>query len=124
MQVLSFGYKLPETGDFGDVWFPALEDNITRVNSHNHDGTNSSKLASSSITAVHQTVNSGDFSLVSGEYRATVNMPGGLDYDDYIIVCKDPASQDQVYLKVEKITDSQFYLYTNTQQDYEVYFVS
>lgn len=124
MITLSFGYKLPETGDFGNVWFPALEDNITRLNSHNHDGTNSSKLESSSITAIRQTTVSGDFSLVGSQYRATVNMPSGLDFDDYLIVCKDPASQDQVYLSVEKISDAQFYLYTNTQQDYEVYFVS
>ena len=41
MIVLSNGYKLPETGDFGDVWFPALEDNIQRINTHNHDGTDS-----------------------------------------------------------------------------------
>ena len=38
---LSNGYIKPEDGDTGAVWFDALEDNIQRVNDHNHDGSNS-----------------------------------------------------------------------------------
>lgn len=125
MIVLSNGYKLPETGDFGDVWFPALEDNITRVNSHNHDGSNSEKLTSANIAAVRQTVLSADFiDQGNGEFRATVAMPAGVLFDDTVILAKDPTTKDQVYLKLEKIGDSSFYLYTNYQQDFEVYFLS
>lgn len=124
MQVLSNGYKLPETGDFGDVWFPALEDNITRVNSHNHDGSNSEKLSSKNITAESQTVVSGSFSASGNAFRATVNMPAGLLFDDSAIICKDPTTKDQIHLKIEKINVSQFYLYTNFVQDFEVYFLT
>jgi hypothetical protein len=124
MIVLTNGYKLPETGDFGDVWFPALEDNIQRVNDHNHDGTNSEKLDSKNISATNQTVLAGDFSASGNAFRATVNMPSGLSFDDCVVLAKDPTTKDQVYLKVEKITVSQFYLYTNFVQDFEVYFLT
>jgi hypothetical protein len=124
MQTLSYGYKLPETGDFGDVWFPALEDNITRVNSHDHDGVNSTKLISSNISASYVSVASGSFSLVSGKYRATVDTPVGSLVDDFVIVCKDPTSKDQIFLEVEKLDDNTVYLYSNLAIDVEVYFLS
>lgn len=106
------------------MWFVSLEDNITRLNSHTHDGVNSSKITSSSVNSVKQTVLAGAFSLVGTQYRATVTMPGTLDFDNYVIVIKDPTTKDQVYLSVEKVTSTSFYIYTNTQQDYEVYLVS
>jgi len=124
MQVLSYGYKLPETGDFGDVWFVALEDNITRLNGHTHDGSDSSKLPSSAITPNKSTVVSGSFSLVSGEFRALVSVPAGMAYDDLVVICKDPATGEQVYLSVAKVSATTFYLYTSIQQDYEVYFLT
>lgn len=124
MQVLTNGYKLPETGDFGDVWFPALEDNIQRVNDHTHDGTNSEKLSSKNIAAENQTIVAGSFSASGNAFRATVSMPAGLLFDDAVIVAKDPTTKDQIYLKIEKINASQFYLYTNFVQDFEVYFLT
>ena len=124
MQVLSFGYKLPETGDFGDVWFPALEDNITRVNSHTHDGSNSSRITSQGIAAVTQTVLSGAFSLVGSKYEATVTATGVANIDEYAIHVKDPTTKDPIYLEVEKISTTQYKLFTNTVQDFEVYYLS
>lgn len=125
MIVLSNGYKLPETGDFGDVWFPSLEDNITRVNSHNHDGTNSEKLTSANISAVYQTELSASFiDQGGGVFRATVNTPAGVLFDDTMVMVKDPTTKDTVYLKIEKVNASQFYLFTNKQQDFEVYFLT
>ena len=124
MVVLSNGYKLPEDGDFGDVWFPAIEDNIQRLNDHDHDGLNSNKLESKNIAATNVTVASGSFSAFGNGFRATVNMPTGLSFDDCIIVAKDPTTKDQIYLGVEKITISQYYLYTNFVQDFEVYYLT
>lgn len=51
MDVLSYGYKKPQDGDTGDVFFPAIEDNIQRVNDHTHDGVNSAFIASQSPSA-------------------------------------------------------------------------
>ena len=123
MQTLSYGYKLTETGDFGDVWFTALEDNITRINTHSHNGTDSSNLTSLAIKGVHQTVVSGDFSVFGSGFRATVTLPASIVYDDYVVQVKD-SSGHIIMLTVEKINDTSFYLLTNTQQDYEVYFLS
>ena len=123
MIILTNGYKLPETGDFGDVWFPAIEDNIQRLNDHTHDGTNSEKLPATSISAINQTVLSGSFAVQpSGEFRATVNVPTGGDFDTMNISFRDPSTKDKVYLKYEKISVTQFYVYTNFVQDFEVIF--
>lgn len=124
MQVLTNGYKLPETGDFGDVWFPAIEDNIQRLNDHTHDGTNSEKLESKNIQANFSTVLSGAFSASGTKFRATVAVPSGADFDNMVILCKDPTSKDQMYLEIEKIDDSSFYVYLNIVQDVEVYFIT
>lgn len=123
MIILSNGYKLPETGDFGDVWFPALEDNIQRLNDHTHNGTDSEKILSTSVTGVNQTVLSGAFAVQpSGEFRATVNVAAGGEFDTMNISFRDPSTKDQVYLKYEKISVTQFYVYTNFVQDFEVLF--
>jgi len=45
-------------------------------------------------------------------------------YDDLVVICKDPATGEQVYLSVAKVSATTFYLYTSIQQDYEVYFLT
>jgi hypothetical protein len=50
MQTLSYGYFKPDTGDKGSVFFPKLELNWQRVNDHDHDGVNSKKISSGSIS--------------------------------------------------------------------------
>lgn len=123
MIVLSKGYKQPETGDFGDVWFPALSDNIDLSNSHTHNGTDGEKISGKDLNASTATVASGDFSdQGDGYWRATVTVPGGGLVDNYVIAVKDPTSKDPVFLKMEKLNTTQFYLYTNFVQDFEVYF--
>lgn len=51
MTTLTYGFKRPATGDQGSVWFPAMEDNITRLDAHDHDGTDSAQLTNSAIAA-------------------------------------------------------------------------
>lgn len=41
MITLSYGFEKPVNGDTGDVFFPALERDIQRLNDHTHDGVNS-----------------------------------------------------------------------------------
>lgn len=52
MEILSYGYKKPVNGDTGDVFFPALEENIQKQNDHTHDGVNSAFIASQSPSAM------------------------------------------------------------------------
>ena len=123
MIVLSKGWKLPETGDFGNVWFPALEDNINQMNSHDHDGVNSEKISGGNVKATSVTVTSGSFSLVSaGVYRATVTVPNAGLVDESKAVVKDPTSKNIMLLNQEKLNSTQFYIYINIPQNCEVYF--
>lgn len=123
MQTLSKGWKKPETGDFGDIWFPAMEDNIDQMNSHNHDGIDSEKIDISSVQKLTQTVLNTDFvDQGDGYHRALVTVPGGFLVDDFTIVLKDPTTKDQIHAKIEKVSGVTFYIYTNTVQNFEVYY--
>lgn len=123
MIILSKGYKKPQTGDFGDVWFPALEDNIDLSNSHNHDGIDGEKIDSISLNSTIATVLAAAFSdQGNGYWRATVTVPNGGLVDNYVITAKDPTTKEPVELRMEKLSATQFYLYTNTVQDFEVYY--
>lgn len=123
MITLSKGFKLPETGDFGDVWFPALEDNINQLNSHTHNGINSEKIASSSLSASIVTTLVGAFvDQGNGYWRASVSTPGGVALADLSVTVRDPTTLEPIYAKLEKNTASSIYVYINSPQTVEVVF--
>ena len=125
MQVLSNGYKLPETGDFGDSWFPALEDNIQRLNDHVHDGTDSNKLPATSVQGVAGSIIVANFSVQpNGEFRALVSVPVGGLFDEMSIAFRDPTTKEQMYVRYEKFSVTQFYVFINIVQDVEVLFTT
>lgn len=120
MIVLSNGYKLPETGDFGDVWFPALEDNIQQTNDHTHNGSDSEKLPETSIVAIVQTIDAGDFSAAGDEFSATVILAGGaVDIDTKHVVFRDPSTKEQIHLRYEKVTNTTVNVFTNIVETVE-----
>ena len=112
MQTLSFGFKEPETGDKGSVFFPALEDNIAQLNSHDHNGTNSKKLTSSSITTTTQAVLAANWASEGSGFSQTVTIAGGLQYDDYFVAFKLDTGE-QIFPTVEKVSATQFKVYVN-----------
>lgn len=118
--ILSNGYKLPETGDFGNIWFTALEDNITRVNSHNHDGVNSEKISSVNITATTATIASGSFAASGNRFVASATVPSGQTIDTTQISFRDPTTKESIYLEIEKTSSTQYNVYTHIVQDFEV----
>ncbi len=123
MIILSKGYKKPETGDFGDIWFPALEDNIDLANTHSHNGVNGEKISGINLLASTLTVLAASFAdQGNGYHRATVTVPSGGLVDNFVVAVKDPTTKDAISLKMEKLNSTQFYLFTNTVQDFEVYF--
>lgn len=123
MIILSKGYKLPETGDFGDEWFPALEDNTQLQNDHTHNGLNGEKIEGINLQSSTLTVLSGAFAdQGNGYYRATATVPGGGLVDNFVVAVKDPTTKEPIFLKMEKLSATQFYLYTNVVQNFEVYF--
>lgn len=123
MQTFSKGFKLPQTGDLGTVWFQALADNIQQSNDHTHDGNNSTKISSISLDSSNAKIQVLAAAFVdqgNGSFRASVALPIG-SVDDYQITVRDPATKEIIYLKITKVSTSQFYVFTNFVQDFEVF---
>ena len=113
MVVLTYGYKKPQTGDQGASLFTALEDNITRLDGHDHDGVDSAKLTSSSITTITQTIASGSWvSTSQGNYRQLVTLPGTLVYSEINIAMKN-SSGHIVFQTIEAVSSTTYYVFTN-----------
>lgn len=125
MQTLSYGYKLPESGDKGSTLWTALEGDITRLNGHSHDGTDSTKLSAISVLATKQTIAHASWAAYSGpagHYRQAVTMAAGYTFDENTIDFRD-LNGCKVYPTVEKIDNTSFYIYTidNTMDFLAVY---
>lgn len=121
MQILSKGWKLPQTGDFGSIWFPAMEDNIQQMNDHTHDGINSEKISGVSLNASTAQVLAAAFTdQGNGYFRATVSTPGGIEPGNFVITTRNPTTKEPMYLKQERLSSSQFYIYSNVAQNVEV----
>lgn len=115
MTTLTYGSKLPATGDTGaDGLFTWLQDNITLWDGHTHNGTNSARLTAASVAVVTQSIASGSWGSTVGDglYRQTITIASSLDYDEISISFKN-SSGHQVFLQAEKVSDTQYYVYTN-----------
>lgn len=108
MQTLSYGYLKPSNPDTGDEWFPALESNIQQLNDHNHDGSNSAFIAS----VVANILSAAWVSVANGIYRQAITVPTGMNYDTCHIQFRLSTGQF-VYPDVERISTTQYYVYTN-----------
>lgn len=112
MIVLSYGFKLPESGDRGSIWFPALEDDIQQLNDHTHDGSNSAALAATAIQSGTVSVPSGSWaSDGTGRYKQTVTCPAGftMDYHIQIVIA---SSGNLIHPTIEKLSGTTFRIYT------------
>lgn len=113
MQVLSYGYKLPQAPDKGSTFFPALEFNISRLNGHSHNGVDSPKLTSVAIQASTTAISAAGWTLFGGGlYRQLVNMPAGMLFDQHTIELRT-SDGERIYLKVEKVSSTTYYVYCN-----------
>jgi hypothetical protein len=117
MLTLTFGFKKPETGDKGTVWFPAMEQNMQQLNDHSHNGVNSTKLTAQSITGVSATIlATGWVATSGGTYRQVVTTPANVTFDDYGMYFRintGPSTGHIIYPSVEKITNTTFFVYIN-----------
>lgn len=116
MITLSFGFKRPSAGDKGgglNGFWQALEDNIQQLNDHSHNGVNSAKLTSASVTSTQQTITSAGWSASGTGFRQLVTMPAGILYDDYQILFKDSTSKEQMLLAVTRQSSNTYYVHCN-----------
>lgn len=114
MLTLSKGFKKPQTGDKGSVFFPALETNWQQVNDHTHNGTNSQLLGPAAVTAESQTLGAGSWvSVGGGVYRQLVTMPAGLTYTNNLWKYLHNTSSHELHLATEYVSATTFYVYVN-----------
>lgn len=113
--VLTYGIKVPSTGDKGSTFFPDLEDNFTQIDAHTHDGVTSPPLTVGSVAAIVQTIADGGWSgPTAGYYTKTIAMGSSLEYDEVSVTIR-ASDGDPIYCKLEKITATSFKIYSNTQ---------
>jgi hypothetical protein len=112
---LSKGYIIPAVGDRMPSWCDNLEDNWTRVNSHDHDGTNSENIQAKNITKATASIASGDWAATSGQagtYEQTVSLPSG-----YLMASVDIRFLDSnghpLLLSIEKASTTSYKVYIN-----------
>jgi hypothetical protein len=105
---LSKGYKKPQTGDRGSVWFKNLEDNIDQINDHEHDGTDGEKVKSKNISSTTSAIASADWGSDSGgsTFSATVTFPTGVTYENHTLTFIDDATGDRIFPTVTKASST------------------
>jgi hypothetical protein len=115
MQTLSYGYELPENGDKGSVFFPALAGNIQKQNDHTHNGSNSPRLTGPlAAVIVSQSIASGSWSdQGDGTYRQEVTMTSPYLYDEVAIELRNSSTGERMYLSIVKTAANKFYVYIN-----------
>lgn len=118
MQTLTYGFKLPETGDLGNVFFPALEDNITQLNSHDHDGSDSAAISVANLTKSSASILAASWAATSGgTYRQEITLPSGFTYANTMFKFKINGGThdgDTIYPSVEVGTAAnKYYIYIN-----------
>lgn len=115
METLSYGYYKPENGDKGSSWFPRMADNMDRLNSHSHNGTDSATLSVTSITKKTSVISAGSWALVAnGTYSQTITVPAGIaEINSYLIKFYNTSTGYQYHLTWERVTATTYTLYIN-----------
>lgn len=114
MLTLTYGYKKPEDGDWGSVFWDALAFDIQRVNDHNHDGSNSPSISAGSFSVSTQSIDNANWVLVgAGVYRQLLTMPGLFTYDTRNISFRKATTGEILYLDTLKAAANTYYVYSN-----------
>ena len=121
MQTLTYGTKVPDTGDRGQPLFDALEQNFTQQDAHNHDGVNSPLLTAQAFVGVLETILAAGWATYGGpigHYRQLVTMAPGFLFDTTKIAFRTTTGS-YIYPTVERATSTTYYVYsTNNTIDF------
>lgn len=116
---LTYGMKKPIAGEQGDTVFSALEDNITRADSHSHNGTDSAQLDPKNFAKTVTTLASASWVAVSGQtgtYKQTLTVPTGYTVDGAIMkfyVGSGSEAGNLIYPSVKKLSSTTADVYIN-----------
>lgn len=124
MIILAYGIPQPTTGDRGSVFFPALEQVIQRLASHDHDGNNTALLSSAFAQVGTASAPAASWALVTtGVYTQTVTLPTDFTYDNSTIQVRLTSTKEMVFPKIERVSNTQIKLTAaNDVYDYTIYF--
>ena len=109
ISTLSKGYKKPTNPTTGDAWFPAMEENIQRVNDHTHNGSDGALIAVTTQDVLSANWGS---DLGGGFYRQLMTLPAGFQFDQTRIEVRTSGGE-VVYPKIERVSATTFYVYSN-----------
>ena len=114
---LTNGRILPQSGDKGNIWFPALENNIALDDAHVHDGITSNLLSPTAIEKEVVTINDASFSVeANGWYRAIVTVPSLDRYKQQDLKFYFDSTGEEVSLYWEWVSSSQIIVESPTAQ--------
>ena len=126
MKALLFGLKQPEISDRGDVFCPAISDNTKIQEEHNHNGSNSYKIASNNLNKQEVGISAGGWVAVNDEFKTTVNLPSGYAFDETamkFIIDGGTYNGEIVNPRIRKVTDSQMEVFLSEALTLKVMFI-
>lgn len=121
MQTTTYGYRLPEAGDRAkgaSGWFASMEYNISRLDTHDHDGVDSPLIPMSNLDPYSSTILAADWTVDSAGYKQTVTVPAGVteinEYNVKFIFTAPAGVVGQVaYLGYKRLTATTYEVYCN-----------
>lgn len=106
--------KIPETGDRGNVFSPAISDDLDTLDKHNHDGITSPTIKAKSIEKnTINIVNSGWINNGTDFYQE-VTLPTGYDFDTTTIkaiINSGPFVGSLIFPTIIKTTPTKFNIF-------------
>ncbi len=111
MLTLTYGYKKPQLDDTGDIFFPAMEQNIQQLNDHTHDGVTSAVLPTPSASVVHAAWTAAGLT-TPGLYTQVVSLPAGRAYDTTQFTVRD-STGTVVNNQITKASATSYNIFTN-----------
>lgn len=111
MQTLTYGRKKPASGDRGNQFWPALEDNIDLDDAHSHDGADSAPIPSKNLTRGSVAVSASSWVADGTRFKKTVTVASGYSLATSAPVFLLNATGDRIYPDYAKINNTSFTLY-------------
>lgn len=125
MIILAYNIPQPTTGDRGSVFFPALEQVIQRLSSHDHDGNNTALISAGGIQSAVVSVPAASWTASgTGRYVQTVVLPTGFTYDNstFEVRLVTGGSYQVVYTNINKLSSNQCHIFSNDNTvDFELH---
>lgn len=114
MITLSYGVLLPQTGDRGSTWFPAIETDLAYLNDHTHNGVSGAPIPATNIVAVTQSVLAAAWvAYADGVYRQLLTVPNGKNFSAVDILFRDSTTLQPYILGTEAASATTYYVYIN-----------